>query len=399
MKYSFGSNHGDSVKIVLYDYTQCNLTPGCSKRDSMAKRRIIMHVDMDAFFASVEQRDNPDLRGKPVVVGGSPSDRGVVAAASYEARKFGIRSAMPMARALSLCPQAIRVQPRFQAYREASLLIRECFLELTEKVEPLSLDEAYLDLTGQVIDYGHARKVGERLKTEIKEKTQLTASVGVGGNKFLAKIASDHQKPDGLFLIPPEQVDEILPPMPVRVIPGVGPKTEQRLTALGINTIAQLREQSIEDLQNEIGDKYGKRLFELARGIDENPVVTEWKRKSLSKEQTFAQDLSNTEAMKAVLEDLADEVAFRLQSQELMARTIGIKIRYHDFSLETRSISVEIPTDDAATIARESKLLLSAINLNNKRVRLLGIRTAGFNQERERDKVFKPKEQWQMMLW
>lgn len=365
----------------------------------MAKRRIIMHVDMDAFFASVEQRDNPDLQGKPVVVGGSPSDRGVVAAASYEARTFGIRSAMPMAKALSLCPQAVRVQPRFQAYREASLIIRECFMELTEKVEPLALDEAYLDLTGQVLDYGHARKVGERLKAEIKERTQLTSSVGIGGNKFLAKIASDYQKPNGFFLIPPDQVDEVLPPMPIRVIPGVGPKTEQRLVSLGIETIAQLREKSMEEIQAEIGDKHGKRLFELARGIDENPVITERKRKSLSKERTFSHDLNNVEAMKEILDDLAEEVAFRLKSQELMARSIGIKIRYHDFSLETRSVSVEIPTDDAATIAHEAKLLLTTANMKNKRVRLLGIRTAGFDAEPDGEKSIKPKEDLQLRLW
>lgn len=365
----------------------------------MAKRRIIMHVDMDAFFASVEQRDNPDLQGKPVVVGGSPTDRGVVAAASYEARTFGIRSAMPMAKALQLCPQAVRVQPRFQAYREASLIIRECFLERTEKVEPLSLDEAYLDLTGQVIDYGHAQKVGERLKAEIKERTKLTASVGIGSNKFLAKIASDHQKPDGFFLIPPSQVDEVLPPMPIRVIPGVGPKTEQRLIALGIETIAQLREKTVEELQSDIGDKYGKRLFELARGIDENPVITERKRKSLSKERTFTHDLNNVEAMKEVLDDIAGEVAFRLKSQELMARSIGIKIRYHDFSLETRSVTVEIPTDDADTIAHESKLLLSTTHMNNKRVRLLGIRTAGFDEGSNSACTLKPKDDLQLKLW
>lgn len=365
----------------------------------MAKRRIIMHVDMDAFFASVEQRDNPDLQGKPVVVGGSPSDRGVVAAASYEARTFGIRSAMPMAKALNLCPQAIRVQPRFQAYREASLIIRECFLERTEKVEPLSLDEAYLDLTGQVLDYSHAQKVGERLKAEIKVRTQLTASVGIGGNKFLAKIASDHQKPDGFFLIPPDQVDEILPPMPIRVIPGVGPKTEQRLISMGIETIAKLREKTVEELQTEIGDKYGKRLFELARGIDENPVITERKRKSLSKERTFTHDLNNIEAMKEVLEDIAEDVAFRLKSQELMARSIGIKIRYHDFSLESRTVTVEIPTDDAETIAHEAKLLLNSADLKNKRVRLLGIRTAGFDGEPESEKTLKPKDELQLMLW
>jgi DNA polymerase-4 len=365
----------------------------------MAKRRIIMHVDMDAFFASVEQRDNPDLQGKPVVVGGSPSERGVVAAASYEARTFGVRSAMPMAKALNLCPQAVRVQPRFQAYRDASLIIRECFMELTEKVEPLSLDEAYLDLTGQVIDYSHACKVGERLKTEIKMRTQLTASVGIGGNKFLAKIASDHQKPNGLFLIPPDQVDEILLPMPIRVIPGVGPKTEQRLVSFGIETISQLRELTVDDLQTELGDKHGKRLYELSRGIDENPVITERKRKSLSKERTFTHDLSSVEAMKEVLDDIADEIAFRLKSQELMARSIGIKIRYHDFTLETRSVSVEIPTDDAATIAHESKLLLNMVNMNNKQVRLLGIRTAGFDPEPNTDKKRNTKEELQLMLW
>ncbi len=365
----------------------------------MAKRRIIMHVDMDAFFASVEQRDHPELQGHPVVVGGSPSDRGVVAAASYEARAFGIRSAMPMSRALTLCPQAIRIQPRFQAYREASLIIREIFLDLTGKVEPISLDEAYLDLTGQAIDYEHAHRVGERLKAQIRMHTQLTASVGIGGNKFLAKLASDYDKPDGFFVIPPGQVEEILPPLKIRVIPGVGPKTEQRLNALGIETIAQLRQKTLEELQHELGNKHGKRLFELARGVDETPVISERKRKSLSKERTFAQDMDNIEAMKAVFEDLADEVAFRLKSLDLVARRVGIKIRYHDLSLETRSVSVEIPTDDAQTIAHESKLMLSTVNLGNKRVRLLGIRVAGFDDDSGLEKLLKPKEDLQMLLW
>lgn len=352
---------------------------------------------MDAFFASVEQRDHPELRGKPVIVGGSPSDRGVVAAASYEARPFGVRSAMPTSQALRLCPEAILKPPRFPAYREASQTIHEIFREATDRIEPVSLDEAYLDLTGQVCDFDHAVSICRRLKSRIADQLQLTASVGAGPNKFLAKVASDFNKPDGLFIIRPDEALNFLEPLPVRVIPGVGPKTNHRLNVMGIQSVGQLRERTMEELQESLGRKHGERLFSLARGEDDAPVISSRTPKSVSQERTFTHDMSNIDGMKAILNDLADQVAERLKRKKLKARSIGIKVRFDDFRIATRSTTLDEFVDDPRPIAEAAGLLMERVQLGGSKVRLLGVRAAGF--EMEDDDASLPDRMVQMRLW
>lgn len=341
--------------------------------------RIIMHVDMDAFYASVEQRDHPELQGKPVVVGGSSSDRGVVAAASYEAREFGIRSAMPMHKALRLCPQAVRRPVRMAAYKEVSLQIHALLQERTRIIEPISLDEAYLDLSEQVCDFNHAEAVARTLKRSILEETRLTASVGIGPNKFLAKISSDYKKPNGLFVVHPEDVQSFLDPLPVRKIPGVGKKTDERLMMMDVRTIEQLRTRPMEELCDWLGTRTGERLHRLSHGVDETKVESLRHRKSLSQERTFSQDISSPEAMKIILTELAEDVSDMLKSKALQGRTIGIKVRYSDFRTATRSFTLDERTDDAKEIARIVQLLLDRVALQQRSVRLLGVRIAGFD--------------------
>ncbi|MEW6239120.1 MAG: DNA polymerase IV [Candidatus Omnitrophota bacterium] len=357
-----------------------------------------MHVDMDAFFASVEQRDHPELLGKPVVVGGSPADRGVVAAASYEARQFGIRSAMPMAKALRLCPQAVRRPCNFAAYKDASRRIHQMFREITPLVEPVSLDEAYLDLSEQAVDLNHAEAIGRRLKIQIKEETRLNASVGIGSNKFLAKIASDYDKPDGFYVVRPDDALSFLSPLPVRAIPGVGQKTEQRLTMMGLRTIEELRALSLEELVKAFGEKHGARLYQLARGVDSAPVVVERERKSLSQERTFSQDLSSVEGMKYFIEELSHQVADRLDKVALEGRTVGIKVRFHDFRLLTRAMTLDHPTRDPGVIAEAAINLLERVELSNRRVRLLGVRITGFDDIPD-DKKISESDNLQMTFW
>ncbi len=353
---------------------------------------------MDAFYASVEQRDHPEWRGRPVVVGGSPEERGVVAAASYEARRFKIRSAMPMSQALRLCPEAIRVPPNFSAYKAASDVIHGIFQEITPRVEPVSLDEAYLDVSEKVSDFQEAEITGRRIKENIKLQTQLNASVGIGPNKFIAKIASDYDKPDGFFVIRPEQVLDFLTPLPARLIPGVGPKTEERLRQLGIETIGQLRAKALLAVQDAVGQKYGERLHELARGIDDSPVVSEWIRKSLSQERTFAHDLWDKEAMKEILGELAREVAEGLTREGLQGRTVGIKVRFHDFRIATRALTLDHQTREEEEIRSIAVHLLDRLDLQNRRVRLLGVRVAGFDPPVPKVKKPSPRDR-QITFW
>ncbi len=334
---------------------------------------------MDAFYASVEQRDHPELRGKPVVVGASPAERGVVAAASYEARRFKIRSAMPMSQALRMCPEAIRISPNFSAYKAASDVIHAIFQEETSLVEPVSLDEAYLDVSGKAAGFPEAETIGRRIKDKIKRQTQLNASVGAGPNKLLAKIASDYDKPDGFYVVRPEQVLEFLAPLPARLIPGVGPKTEERLRQLGIETIGQLRAKTLKTVQDVVGRKYGERLYELARGIDDSPVVSEWIRKSLSQERTFAHDLWDKDRMKEIVRGLAHEVAEGLAKERLEGRTVGIKVRFNDFRIATRALTLDHQTRDEEEIRSAAEYLLDRMDLQQRRVRLLGVRVAGFD--------------------
>ncbi len=342
-----------------------------------------MHVDMDAFYASVEQRDHPELRGKPVVVGGSVMDRGVVAAASYEARKYGVRSAMSMAKALRLCPQAIRLPCNFPAYKAVSRYIHSLFRNVTPMIEPVSLDEAYLDISEQVNGFDQAAELGKGLKARIKEETQLNASIGIGPNKFIAKIASDFDKPDGFCMIREEEVLSFLTNLTVRAIPGVGQKTEQRLIRMDIKTVGELRNLEKNELIHSFGEKHGSRLYELARGIDENPVVVERKRKSLSQERTFSHDLSSLDSMKVFLDELSHEVAALLLKNDLVGRTVGIKVRFNDFRIQTRAITLDHPTREQDEIFQHTFRLLERIDLCGRKVRLLGIRISGFEEKSE----------------
>lgn len=343
----------------------------------MAQQRKIIHVDMDAFFASVEQRDHPEYRGKPLIVGGQPDSRGVVAACSYEARKFGIHSAMPCARAYRRCPQALFVRPRFEAYREVSGQIRDIFWRYAAEVEPLSLDEAYLDVTYASDFNGSATLIAQAIKRDILEETKLTASAGVSYNKFLAKIASDMDKPDGLYVIRPEQGESFVETLPVGKFHGVGPATEAKMQNLGIHTGLDLRHKSLDELSRLFG-KAGQYYFNIARGIDERPVRSTRIRKSLGKETTFAEDILSVSELTAKLLDLADIVLASLAKQNLQARTVTVKVKYADFQQVTRAQTI----DQAIAMGdlREwIPVLLERTEAGHKPVRLVGLSLSGFD--------------------
>jgi len=335
--------------------------------------RSILHVDMDAFYASVEQRDNPDLVGKPVVVGGG-SNRGVVAAASYEARKFGIRSAMPMAEAIRRCDHLVRVKPRMSHYVDASQQIFAVFNEFTPLVEGLSLDEAFLDVTASVKLFGPAAEIAARIKQRIKTETRLTASVGVAENKLVAKIASDLDKPDGLTVVMPDVYRDRLDPLPVRVLPGIGRETLKRLDRIGIATVRDLRLAHDRDLEPIFG-RYTQRTRERAAGIDHRPVVPSRDEKSISAEETYDRDLSKPAAMDRELLRLAERTATRLRKSGLAAGTVQIKIRRADFATFTRQQTLKPPSNNTDRICRLARELLHGwLATNpNARIRLLGV--------------------------
>ncbi len=339
----------------------------------MSGQRKILHVDMDAFYASVEQRDDPSLRGKPLVVGGS-SNRGVVAAASYEARKFGIRSAMPMREAYRRCPDLLRVRPRMSLYQTESTKIFAIFREYTPLVEGLSLDEAFLDVTESIALFGDEVRIAKEIKKKIREETALSASVGVAPNKLVAKIASDLDKPDGLSVVTESNMREILDPLPVRVIPGIGRETLARLTRIGIESIADLRRAADRDLKPIFG-KYTQRTRDRACGIDDRPVLAARPNKSLSAEETFDTDLSDIGAMNRELLRLCERTAARLRAKELIAGTVQVKIRQSDFSTCTRQRALRPPgnsTDQLFEIAKN--LLANWLNEHRgARIRLLGV--------------------------
>ncbi|HEX5055920.1 MAG TPA: DNA polymerase IV [Gammaproteobacteria bacterium] len=346
----------------------------------MRDMRKIIHVDMDAFYASVEQRDHAEYRGKPVIVGGPPASRGVVAACSYEARRYGVHSAMPSAQAHRLCPQAIFVRPRFEVYRRVSLEVQEVFREFTGIYEPLSLDEAFLDVTGNTRWGGSATLIAREIKTRIRLRTGLTASAGVSYNKFLAKIASGMNKPDGLFVITPEQGEAFIAQLPVGKFFGVGKATEERMHKLGIFTGEDLRLRSEEDLVRHFG-KTGRFFYGIARGVDERPVIAERERKSLSKETTFEEDLRDPAPMLACLLELSAEVAGVLRKEGLKARTMFIKVKYADFKQVTRSVTLENPMSEFSDMQEEIKGLLQKTDIKKKPVRLLGFGVSGFVNE------------------
>ena len=346
--------------------------------------RVILHVDMDAFYASVEQRDNPDLRGKPVVVGGDT--RGVVAAASYESRVFGIRSAMPMAEARRRCPDLVRVAPRMAHYQSVSREIFAVFNEFTPLVEGLSLDEAFLDVTSSRRLFGSGRNIAMAIKDRIRERTGLTASVGVAPNKLVAKIASDLDKPDGLVIVTADKVHAVLDPLPVSVIPGIGKRTLARLHAIGVHSIADLRGAPDHDLEPVFG-RFTQKTRERASGIDHRPVVSSRAEKSISNEQTYDTDLSDRPAMEQQLLRLAERTSGRLRKAALAAGTVQVKIRRSDFKTFTRQRRLRPPgngTDQIYAVARE--LLSDWLHGNpDARVRLLGVGCSKLSPAEQRD--------------
>lgn len=347
--------------------------------------RAILHVDMDAFYASVEQLDHPEYRGKPLIVGGSPRERGVVAAASYEVRRYGVRSAMPTAKALKLCPHLIRVPVRMERYKEASEQIFAIFHRFTPLVQSISLDEAFLDITASQRLYGEPAAIAQRIRREIRETTGLTASVGVASCRFVAKIASDLDKPDGLTVIPAEDMLERLGPLPVGKIWGVGPVTNRRLEKLGITTIRQLRAWPREALEREFG-RSGGDLHDLSHCRDGSEVVPdeESEDKSISHEETFATDITDLPLLETVLREHADRVAARMRRRGLVGRVVFIKIRYHDFTTATRRITIGKGTALAELIFRHgAELLRTRTEAGRLPVRLLGIGMSGLAEAGE----------------
>lgn len=332
--------------------------------------RRIIHVDMDAFYASVEQRDHPELKGLPVAVGGRPGGRGVVAAASYEARKYGVRSAIPMARAIRLCPKLVIVKPDFQKYRAVSQQVFSIFRSVTPLVEGLSLDEAYLDVTENAWNAPLGMDVAKRIKTEIKETTGLTASAGVAPNKFLAKIASGWRKPDGLTVVAPERMESFLKKLPVDALWGVGPVTAARLRDHGITQLMDVRTTPPEKLREAVGS-LADWLVELAHGRDERKVTPNRSAKSSSSESTYAHDIEDIERMREEIAEMARENADWLVEKGLLARTVTIKVRYSDFTTLTRNDS-RAPTNNPDQIANRAVALLEKTDVKRRPVRLLG---------------------------
>ncbi|MVT09858.1 DNA polymerase IV [Chitinophaga tropicalis] len=344
------------------------------------RQRKIIHIDMDAFYASVEQRDNPEYRGKPIVVGGSPEGRGgVVATASYEARKFGVRSAMPSKRALQLCPDAIFVRPRFDVYKDVSRHIREIFSRYTDIIEPLSLDEAYLDVTTDKQHIGSAIEIAKLIKQAIWDELNLTASAGISVNKFVAKIASDMNKPNGLTFIGPSSIEEFMEKLPVEKFHGVGRVTADKMKRMGLHTGADLKRLTENDLKQHFG-KPGAFYYRIVRGIDDREVQPHRETKSLGAEDTFPYDLTKTEEMNAELDKIGKIVCERLQRYGLKGRTITLKIKYGDFRQITRNQSLPFPTGDLNKILETAKQLLLSTDPEDKPVRLLGISLSNFNE-------------------
>lgn len=350
------------------------------------EHRKIIHIDMDAFYASIEQRDNPMYLGKSIVVGGSPEGRGVVATASYEARKFGIHSAMSSKRALQLCPEVIFVRPRFSVYKEVSTKLREIFSRYTDLIEPLSLDEAYLDVTHDKQNIGSAIEIAKQIRQAIKDELHLTASAGVSVNKFVAKVASDLQKPDGLTFIGPSKVEAFIENLPVEKFFGVGKVTAEKMKQMNLFTGADLKKLSEQEMVKRFG-KVGRFYYNIVRGIDDRGVQPERETKSVGAEDTFLHDLSDIDEMNAELDRIAQTVYNRLQRYNLKGRTITLKIKYYDFKQITRRHSFPHQVAELAKIQETAKMLLASTTIVGKKVRLLGITLSNFDE-----KVIEPKK-------
>ncbi|HOP74239.1 MAG TPA: DNA polymerase IV [Bacillota bacterium] len=353
--------------------------------------RKILHLDMDAFYASVEQLDNPAYRGKPVIVGGDPSKRGVVSTCSYEAREFGVHSAMPLQEAFRKCPQGIFLPVRAKRYAEVSRQIMNILAEYSPLVEPLSLDEAFLDLTGSEGIFGPAVEIGKTIVRRIEKEIGLTASVGIAPNKFLAKLGSDLRKPKGFVVISPENVLEVLEDLPVGKLWGVGKRTEAILFQMGIRTIGMLRRYPLEKLIERLGE-VGAHLHQLAHGRDDRPVVTDEAAKSIGHEMTFQEDTDDREFLTGVLLCLADQVARRLRQHQLKGRVIAVKIRDHAFKTITRQITLEQPTDFEETIYQVALNLAMQAQWGDGKVRLLGITVSGFEASQTQLALFEELE-------
>ncbi|MDY0190238.1 MAG: DNA polymerase IV [Desulfuromonas sp.] len=347
----------------------------------MSEQRKIIHVDMDAFFAAVEQRDHPELRGKPVIVGGDPNSRGVVATCSYEARKFGIHSAMAASQAYRLCPQAVFVRPHFDAYRAVSQQIRTIFADYTDQIEPLSIDEAFLDVSANKMFSGSATLIAQQILATITRHTGLTASAGVSYNKFLAKVASDCNKPNGLTVITPQQADAFIAQLPIRRFFGVGKVTEKRMLAHGIATGADLRKCSRLELQQLFG-KSGDYYYQIARGIDLRPVTPNRIRKSIGKETTLQEDIDDCDLMLEILNSLALRIEAIAANYNTSARTVTLKLKFADFRQTTLSHSPPQPVNNADAIMAIVAPLLRDSAAGQDKVRLLGISLSNLDLEK-----------------
>jgi DNA polymerase-4 len=357
-------------------------SPDHDQNTAETRQRKIIHIDMDAFYASVEQRDNPDLRGKPVAVGGS-RERGVVAAASYEARKFGVRSAMPSVTAKRQCPDLIFVKPRFEVYKEISRHIRTIFAEHSEIIEPLSLDEAYLDVTENIQGIPIATEIATMIRPKILSETGLTASAGISYNKFLAKLASDQNKPNGQFVITPKMGPSFVQDLPVGKFHGIGPATSAKMNGLRIFTGLDMRNQTLEFMTANFG-KAGAYYYWISRGIDERPVRANRIRKSVGAENTFSQDLADYEALAAELQPLIEKVWRYCETTGARGRTATLKVKFSDFELITRSRSVAI-IDSASDLSSLALELLKQLMPPKKAIRLLGISVSGFTDPEPED--------------
>lgn len=368
----------------------------CMSAEQIAIRKII-HIDMDAFYASVEQRDNPAYRGVAIAVGGSPEGRGgVVATASYEARKFGVRSAMPSKQARQLCPHLIFIRPRFPAYKEVSQKIREIFRRYTDLIEPLSLDEAYLDVTEDKLGIGSAIDIAKQIKQAIKDELNLTASAGVSVNKFVAKIASDMNKPDGLTFIGPSSITTFMEKLPVEKFFGVGKVTADKMKNMGLHTGLDLKQLTEDELVRHFG-KTGRFYYRICRGVDNRAVEPHRETKSMGAEDTFPYDLTEVEEMDIELEKIATTVEERLKRYDLKGRTVTLKIKYSDFRQITRNKSFLHPIGDKETILETAKELLLASGVEDVRIRLLGVTLSNFGEIAPKEK--KPFDTEQLRLF
>ena len=350
---------------------------------------MILHIDMDAFYAAIELRDNPQLRGQPVVVGGSPKGRGVVSAASYEARKFGIHSAMSASQALRLCPNAVFIKPRMEHYATISKQIREIFFSYTSLVEPIAFDEAFLDVTGCERLFGDGLTIARKIKTQIKKETGLVASAGVAPNKFLAKVASDLEKPDGLTVVDPNQIQAFLDPLPIHRIWGIGKVTESKFSSLGVHTVADLRRLTVDSMKKQFGIN-SQHFWNLSRGIDSRGVVPDRHAKSISHETTFATDIRDVETLRAWVNELSDQVARRLRRHQILGKTVNLKIRFSDFKTITRASTLSQPSNSSRELSQlAAEILVNAISPDgsprlDQGLRLLGMGVSNLSRPAEK---------------